>query len=127
MQRSSSRSPDCIRFNLLLQAEFPPNALILASEALRIANQNTGHRYFEWRFVSEDGQSVRASNGMWFAADCRLDNMPEADVYLLFEGNLPTQLNSQRLLGVIRKAARYGALVGGVDTGVQQPNDSSEA
>ena len=118
MQRSSSRSPDCIRFNLLLQAEFPPNALILASEALRIANQNTGHRYFEWRFVSEDGQSVRASNGMWFAADCRLDNMPEADVYLLFEGNLPTQLNSQRLLGAIRKAARHGALVGGVDTGV---------
>ena len=118
MQRLATLSPDCVRFNLILQAEFPPNALILASEALRIANQNSGQRYFDWRFVSENGEAVRASNGMWFEADCRFDTMPEADVYLLFEGNLPTQLNSQRLLGAVRRAARKGALVGGIDTGV---------
>ncbi len=118
MQNLTSPTPDCIRFNLILQAEFPPNAVILASEALRIANQNTGQQYFDWRLVSEDGEAVRATNGMWFEADCRFDNMPEADVYLLFEGNLPTQLNSQRLLGAVRRAARRGALVGGIDTGV---------
>lgn len=107
-----------IRFNLLLQSEFPLNALILASEALRIANQNTGSRIFDWSFVTEDGNPVRASNGMWMSADCRISEMPAADVYLIFEGNLPTQLNSPKLLGVVRAAYRHGAIVGGVDTGM---------
>ena len=104
-------------FNLLLQPEFPMNALILASDALRIANQNSGRELFEWRFVSGDGGPVRASNRMWLTPDCALENMPRADVYLLFEGNLPTQNNSPLLLHHLRAAARFGAIVGGIDTG----------
>ena len=105
------------RFNFLLQPEFPLNALILASDALRIANQNSGRPLFDWSFVSESGEAVRASNGMWISVDCAVDDMPGADVYLLFEGNLPTQRNSPKLLGHLRAAARFGAVVGGVDTG----------
>ena len=104
-------------FNLLLQPEFPLNALILASEALRIANQNSGRPLFRWNFVSEAGGAVRASNGMWIDADCSLDTMPLATHYLLFEGNLPTQHNSSKLLNHLRAAARFGAIVGGIDTG----------
>ena len=107
----------CPKFNLVLQPEFPLNALILASDALRIANQNSGRDLFQWRFVSETGEPVRASNGMWFGVDCDIDAMPSADVYLLFEGNLPTQRNSAKLLGHLRTAARFGAIVGAVDTG----------
>jgi transcriptional regulator GlxA family with amidase domain len=106
----------CPGFNFIIQPEFPLNALILASDALRIANQNSGQDLFRWTFVSETGEPVRASNGMWFAADCSIREMPAAEVYLLFEGNLPTQANSQRLLGQLRAAARFGAIVGGVDT-----------
>ena len=105
------------RFNFILQPEFPLNALILASDALRIANQNSGQGIFGWSFVSETGEAVRASNGMWFGVDCAIDEMEPAAVYLLFEGNLPTQHNSQKLLGNLRAAARFGAIVGGVDTG----------
>jgi len=105
------------QFNLILQPEFPLNALILASEALRIANQNSGRDLFAWSLVSETGEPVRASNGMWMAADSSIETMPLADVYLLFEGNLPTQANSPKLLGQLRAAARFGAIVGGVDTG----------
>ena len=110
------RALTCPQFNLILQPEFPLNALILASDALRIANQNSGRELFRWAFVSEDGSPVRASNGMWFSADCAIDAMPPAEVYLLFEGNLPTQRNSPALLGHLRAAARFGAMVGGVDT-----------
>lgn len=39
------------------------------------------------------------------------------DVYLLFEGNLPTQRNSPELLAKLGEVARYGATVGAVDTG----------
>ncbi len=104
-------------FNFILQPEFPMNALILASEALRIANQNSALDLFQWRLVSETGAPIRASNGMWMSADCDLKSMPMADVYLLFEGNLPTQRNSPELLAKLRAAARYGATVGAVDTG----------
>lgn len=104
-------------FNFILQPEFPLNGLILASDALRIANQNSGRSVFSWAFVSEPGEAVRASNGMWFSVDHSIERMPEADVYLLFEGNLPTQHNSRKLLAQLRTAARFGAIVGAVDTG----------
>ncbi|MDQ0303610.1 GlxA family transcriptional regulator [Ancylobacter polymorphus] len=104
-------------FNFILQPEFPLNALVLASEALRIANQNSGREMFRWRFVSEDGAPVRASNGLWMSADDSLQSMPAADFYLVFEGNLPMQRNSSKLLSQLRTAARFGASIGAVDTG----------
>ncbi len=116
--KNGARTAACPRFNFVLQAEFPLNALVLASDALRIANQNSGRNLFRWSFVSETGEAVRASNGMWFNVDHAIADMPTADICLLFEGNLPTQLNSQRLLGALRSAARYGAVVGAVDTGI---------
>ncbi|MCP4386033.1 MAG: GlxA family transcriptional regulator [Hyphomicrobiales bacterium] len=117
MNAPDPTSAQCPRFNFLLEPEFPLNALILASDALRIANQNSGRHLFDWSFVSLDGEPVRASNGMWFSVDCAIDAMPPADVFLLFEGNLPTQHTSRKLLGHLRTAARFGGLIGGVDTG----------
>ena len=105
------------RFAFILRPEFPISAMILASESLRIVNQNSGFDLFAWQFVSEDGQDVRASNGMWLQSDCDFEAAAPADVVLLFEGNLPTQNISRRLLGYLRSAARFGGTVGGVDTG----------
>ena len=117
MPHSQTNQTGAPHFNLILQPEFPLNALILASDALRIANQNSGQTIFTWSLVSDDGNAVRASNGMWIDADCSIANMPTGQVYLLFEGNLPTQKISQKLLNQLRQAARFGAIVGGVDTG----------
>lgn len=116
MERKSEREL-LPHFNFILQPEFPLTGLVLASDALRIANQNSGRTIFTWAFISETGESVRASNGMWFSVDHAMDQMPLADVYLLFEGNLPTQHNSRKLLGQLRTAARFDAFVGAVDTG----------
>jgi transcriptional regulator GlxA family with amidase domain len=104
-------------FNFILQPEFPLNGLILASDALRIANQNSGRTVFSWSFVSETGKPVRASNSMWLSTDYALQDMPRGQVYLVFEGNLPTQHNSPKLLSALRAAARFGAIMGAVDTG----------
>lgn len=105
------------RFSFILQSEFPINALIMASEVLRIANQNSGRLLFEWQLVSADGDDVRASNGMWLSVDCGLTQMPASHYYVLFEGNLPTQNNSPELLNHLRDAHRSGATVVGIDTG----------
>ena len=104
------------RFLFLLQPEFPMNAFILATETLRIANQNSGRRLFEWLLASETGQPVRASNGMWIDVGHAIATLPRADFVLLFEGNLPTQRNSQRLLAALRNARRHGAFLIAIDT-----------
>ncbi|MAQ82317.1 GlxA family transcriptional regulator [Psychromarinibacter halotolerans] len=113
--KRSTQSPPT--FLLFLQPEFPLNALVLAVDALRIANQNSGRELFRWMLVSETGGSVRASNGMWLDADCSFETMPIGTHYLVFEGNLPTQHNSPKLLNHLRAAARFGATVGSADTG----------
>jgi AraC family carnitine catabolism transcriptional activator len=54
---------------------------------------------------------------MWVDVDHDLASIPQVDYLLLFEGNLPTQRNSPRLLAAIRTARRYGSTVIAVDTG----------
>jgi len=105
--RGGDRVTPCFVF--ILQPEFPINALILASEALRIANQNSGSNLFAWHYASVDGAPVRASNGMWMEVEFSLGDLPKADYLFLFEGNLPTQRNSSELLARLRSARRYGA------------------
>lgn len=105
------------RFHLILQSEFPINALILATEALRIANQNSGRKLFEWELVSLDGEDVRASNGMWLTVDLSLPEVIATDYCLVFEGNLPTQNNSPLLTSKLRELYRQGATLVGIDTG----------
>jgi AraC family carnitine catabolism transcriptional activator len=108
-------------FLFVLQPEFPMSALIMASEALRIANQNSARELFRWRFLSETGSPVRASNGMWMPVDGPLSEHmagdPGATYALIFASNLPTQRNSPHLLGVLRALARFGANLGAFDTG----------
>ena len=117
VHRSAPLYPKPAMFLLFLQPEFPLNALVLAIDALRIANQNSGRELFHWVLVSETGGPVRASNGMLLDVDCSYEAMPIGTHYLVFEGNLPTQNNSPKLLNQLRAAARFGATVGSADTG----------
>ena len=103
-------------FVFALQPEFPLNAFILATEALRIANQNSGQDLFEWTVVSETGEAVRASNGMWVSAQHGLAGLPRCDFLILLEGNLPTQNISPAMLAALRSAYRHGSMIVGVDT-----------
>lgn len=112
-----NQPPPAPLFSFILQSEYPLNALILATEALRIANQNSGRQLFEWCLASLTGDDVRASNGMWLPVDCRVGQLPPSDYYLVFGGNLPTQNNSPELLTLLREAHRSGATLIGVDTG----------
>lgn len=105
-------------FEFIIQPEFPMNALILGTEALRIANQNDGKIYCDWHISAADARPVRATNGMNMTADFSFDTAPSADYYLVFGGNLPTQAISEQLLSHIRHAARFGHHVGSVDTGL---------
>ena len=46
------------RVVFFVMPEFPLYALVPAVEALRLANQNSGQRLFDWQLCSVDGRSV---------------------------------------------------------------------
>lgn len=105
------------QFHMILGSEFPINALILATEALRIANQNSGRELFTCRLFSVDGKDVRASNGMWLSVDGSLSDIDKTDYCFIFDGNLPTQNFSQQLRNKLRELHHAGSCLVGIDTG----------
>ena len=61
-RRSAAAIPVPVpEFLFVLQPEFPMNALILAGEALRIANQNSGRELF-WLAMRRDRKSTRLNS-----------------------------------------------------------------
>jgi AraC family carnitine catabolism transcriptional activator len=108
---------DIVRYGFLLLPEFPLYALIPAMEALRIANQNHGRKLFDWVLISEDGSSVRSGNGMSLTVDATTKDITWLPTVLVFGGNHPIQHLSKRLLSWLRRLARHGCIMGGIDTG----------
>jgi len=108
---------DVIRFGFLLLPEFPLYALVPAMEALRIANQNHGRKLYDWLLISESEASVRSGNGMSLSVDATIADVAALPTVLVFGGNHPMQHLSKRLLNWLRRLARHGCTMGGIDTG----------
>lgn len=108
---------DVVRYGFLLLPEFPLYALVPAIEALRIANQNRSGKLYDWKLFSVTGEAVEASNGMSLTVDASIADVPWFPTVLVFGGNHPAQHLTKRLLNWLRKLARHGSVLGGVDTG----------
>lgn len=110
-------------FHFLLLPDFPLYAVVPATEALRIANQNAGLSLYDWRFVSAKGGTVRAGNGMSIEATAALSATPSPeaplpDALFVCAGNEPTQHLDKALLARLRRLSVYGVMLGAFDTGV---------
>ncbi|MFM9845228.1 MAG: GlxA family transcriptional regulator [Dongiaceae bacterium] len=112
-----SSDTDIVRYGFLLLPEFPMYALIPAVEALRIANQNSGKKLYSWHFFSADGKPVKAGNGMTMPVEAAVAAVPWFPTVFVCAGNHPTQHFSKRMLNWLRRLARHGATLGGIDTG----------
>src|SRR5262245_27167330 len=106
------------RVGFLLLPEFPIYAVIPAVEALRIANQNSGRRLYDWQLVSIDGGPVQAGNGMSLSVDAGLTEIPWIPTAIVCAGNHPLQHVNRRVLDWLRRLSRHGAALGAIDTGV---------
>lgn len=109
---------DSDRIGFLLVPEFPVYALILVTEALRVANQNAGRRLFDWHLISVDGQPVKAGSGMAINPDLSLAQAaPSFSKVIVCSGNHPLQYLDTRLLNWLRRLDRHGVGLGALDTG----------
>lgn len=103
--------------HFLLVRDFPLYAVVPATEALRIANQNAGLALYDWRFVSQDGGPVRAGNGMSIEATMPIAAGPPPHCLIVCSGNEPMQHLGKPLLAWLRRLAAHGVLLGALDTG----------
>lgn len=116
MQRSEPVSGG-EEIGFLLLPQFPIYALILALEALRIANQSAGRRLFRTPLFSVDGRPVRATNGMELKPDRGIREVPFCPTVIVVAGNEPLPHLGRTLLGWLRRLDRHGAALGAIDTG----------
>lgn len=106
-----------ISFAFLLTDEFPVNSFILAQESLRIVNQYRLDEIFKSKIISEDGEDVRSSNGMWWTPNYSLQDLFIPDYLVIFGGNLPNQKISKNVLSSLRYFHKNGSKLIAVDTG----------
>lgn len=103
----------------VLHPKFQMLAYVLASEILRIANRNAGQSLFTWETRSATSQPVQASNGRIVVPDATgWADTVACDLVLVLAGYDPMAVCPPGLGAFLRRAARSGADLGGVDTGV---------
>lgn len=104
-------------FVFLLLPNLSMLAFSAAIEPLRIANQLTGQVLYRWTMMSEDGQSVRASNGVELGVDCAMGDTPAGAKVFVCSGVEPEKAVSKKVADWVRYQWRTGRTVGGLCTG----------
>ena len=108
-------------FGFLVVPEFPLYALTLATECLRVANQNAGRKLFNWHIISIDGRPVPAGSGVLVDADLSCADFAQLShlsMVIACFGNHPMQYLDPRLLQCLRRLDRGGMTLGAIDTGL---------
>lgn len=108
---------DLDHIHFLLLPDFPLYALVPATDALRIANQNAGRKLYDWSFVSAEGVAVRANNGMVVDQTLAISSSLLPQCVIVCAGNEPTQHLTKPILSWLRRLAAFGSALGALDTG----------
>lgn len=106
-----------VRIGLLLLGNFALIAHSAVIEPLRMANQLSGQKHYQWLTLSETGEPVRASDGQRVLVDAAMDTAPDLDIVIVCGGLAPQQAIRPAHLNFLQAAARRGCRVGGVATG----------
>ncbi len=88
-----------------------------AIDPLRAANRVTGRQAFAWEIVTHDGQPAVTTCGMPVGGAAMFEPRGSRDVLVVIGGFGARQQSDPKLLASIRRAARSGRAVGGVEAG----------
>lgn len=92
-------------------------AQVSATEPLRMANQVSERRLYEWHLLTIDGAPVACSNGARTQPDASLADAPDADIVFVCAGIEVERHCDRALLNWLRAAARSHRALGGICTG----------
>ena len=107
-----------VRIGMLLLPQFNSFAAHAFIDPFRAANYLRGDRVYDWQFLSPQGGSVTASNGMEFAGTRSIGQQPpDYDLLLVNASWTPERFQAPELQTWLRLASRHGVTLGGIDTG----------
>jgi AraC family carnitine catabolism transcriptional activator len=92
--------------------------VILAIEALRLANKYAGKREFDWVLVSDDGKPIEASNRMRIDCDASIGDERDLPYAFVVAGDDQTQPLTGRLRRELIRIGRSKTILGAIDSGV---------
>lgn len=105
----------------LLVREFSMMSVVSAVEPLRAANRLSGRQSYAWRFYSDDGAPIAASNGMIVNVSGGLAEIAESrdpvDILFVCAGLDADPPNRQRLHAALHKCARTRMVLGSLSSG----------
>jgi AraC family carnitine catabolism transcriptional activator len=106
------------RLAFVVVPDFSHLGLALAIEPLFIANWLAQRPLFHWKVLSLDGLSVAASNGMRLAVEGALSEVMDFECAIVLASfDVKRHAEDQRLIGWLRRAARFGIELGAIETG----------
>lgn len=113
----STQEPKTKGFVFLLLNQFTLIAFANALEPLRIANRSAGKDLYKWQLAGEGGQTAKSSCGAVIQLDMGLEEVNREDTVIVCGGVNAKAATTQPVLNWLRREARKGISIGGVDTG----------
>lgn len=115
---AKSQMPETTYIQMFVTPDFNLAATTAFIDPFRAANYLEGKTLFIWQFVSDAGGLVRASNGTSIATEALLDLEPRIPDFLIVSSSWTPEAHvTTDLQSALRRAARAGATLGGIDTG----------
>ncbi len=105
------------RIGFFMVPNFSMIALTSAIEPLRLAQYVTGHRLYEWKLFSIDGNPVAASNGIEMPADQAISEIDKHPFVIICGGLGSHSYDDRRSLGWLRRLGSRGAKLGALCAG----------
>lgn len=113
----SNVPPSPFAVGFLLIDNFTLFSLAASIEPLRMANQLSGSELYSWTLLSQDGQSVMASDGIRVEADASFETTEAFDLVIVVGGVNIIRSYTPKQLSWLRQLARRKTTLGAVCTG----------
>lgn len=86
-------------------------------EPMRMANTLSGRELYKWRICSDRRDAVVSSSGFTLTMDCDVAEIGLCDALFVVASYEARDFGSKSIKSCLRKAARNGTFVGGLDSG----------
>lgn len=106
-----------IRLAYLLIDGFALMSYAPVVEPFRAANRLSERTLYDWRHYTVSGALAQASNGLSIGVDGAISSMEPADILFVCAGGNPALFKDTRTFDGLRRAARFGTIIGGVSGG----------
>jgi transcriptional regulator GlxA family with amidase domain len=112
-----SPSPETLKVTILMLPELSLLSLAATLEPLRAANRASGNDLYVWRLVSLDGDPVITSSGLLLPVQGRLEPDDSPGALIVLAAFNVARHTTPALLSRLRRIAKRGIAVGGVESG----------